>query len=144
MSRRLAGKKMTPGASTSVSPNVARKKKRQSYRMLYDILEDPAAALPGASSPREMNITDGTRRDDEVYMFARVLYDMASGNSEAGASSGIVPEDRALAETVGRSSDTYITNNVANGSGQSSRPKRNGKKPIWMKDYMGDAEEESE
>nr|GEY22004.1 hypothetical protein [Tanacetum cinerariifolium] len=108
MSRRLVGKKMTPGGSRSVSPNVARKKKRQRYRMLYDILEDPAAALPGASSPREMSITEG-----------------------------IVPEDGALAETVGRSSD------VASGSGQSSRPKRNGKKPIWMKDYMGDAEEES-
>ncbi|GJW76254.1 hypothetical protein Tco_0137936 [Tanacetum coccineum] len=139
MSRRLAGKKMTPGASTSVSPNVARKKKRQRYRMLYDVLEDPAAALPGASSPREMSITEDTDHpDDEVHMFARLLYDMANGKSEAGASSGIVPEDRALAETVGRSSD------VASGSGQSSRPKRNGKKPIWMKDYMGDVEEESE
>nr|GEZ17547.1 hypothetical protein [Tanacetum cinerariifolium] len=90
-----------------------------------------------ASSPREMSITEGTPPDDEVHMMARLLCDMANGKSKAGASSGIVPEDRALAETVDRSSD------VASRSDQSSRPKRNGKKPIWMKDYMGDAEEES-
>nr|GFB46298.1 hypothetical protein [Tanacetum cinerariifolium] len=67
--------------------DVARKKKRQRYRMLYDILEDPAAALPGASSPREMSITEGTPPDDEVHMMARLLCDMANGKSKAGASS---------------------------------------------------------
>ncbi|PWA98339.1 hypothetical protein CTI12_AA020270 [Artemisia annua] len=133
--------------------NVVRNRRRQNYRMLYAILKDPAAdVMLGAAGSVQRSITEGTRSDDEVNMVARLLIDIANGSSETRTSSGIVPEDRALAETVGRSSVTYIPTNVANGSGHhnreqvgpSIRPKRNGRKPIWMKDYMGDTEEESQ
>ncbi|PWA47478.1 hypothetical protein CTI12_AA013110 [Artemisia annua] len=122
--------------------------------MPYDaILKDPAAdVMLGAAGSVQRSITEGTRSDDEVNMVARLLIDIANGSSETRTSSGIVPEARALAETVGRSSVTYIPTNVANGSGHhnreqvgpSIRPKRNGRKPIWVKDYMGDTEEESQ
>ena len=133
--------------------DVIRRRRRQSYRMLYDILKDPAAnAMPGASGSVQRSTSEGTRSDDDqLHMFARLLVDIANGSSET-QSSGIVPEDRALAETVGRSSVKSIPTNVANGSGHqnleqvgpSNRSKRNGRKPIWMKDYMGDTEEESQ
>ncbi|PWA45993.1 hypothetical protein CTI12_AA513120 [Artemisia annua] len=106
-----------------VSGNVVRNRRRQNYRMPYDaILKDPAAdVMLGAAGSVQRSITEGTRSDDEVNMVARLLIDIANGSSETRTSSGIVPEARALAETVGRSSVMYIPTNVANGSGHHYR-----------------------
>lgn len=77
--------------------------------MLYDILKDPAAsAMLGAAGSVQRCITEGTHSDDEVSMVARLLIDIANGSSETRSSSGIVPEDRALVETVVRSSVTCM------------------------------------